>query len=265
MAINTFTSEKRDNIMQTDLVKLLEEFPTISLKEMNSVRLMNRIDTKYLTDIETLKRIISSSYGEYMVQEVNGCILSDYVTCYFDTEDYDMYLQHQRGMNNRTKVRVRRYIDSDIMFLEVKRRNNKGRTDKRRIQISDPLRMNSEQISFLSDNISYNPYSLIPRLENRFRRITMVNMNKSERLTIDISITFHNISTQAKLDTGNLVVIELKRNGNTESPIKSILKELMVHPSGFSKYCIGASLTDPLLKQNRFKMKQHYIEKITTN
>lgn len=248
-----------------DLVSMLESFPKISLKEMNSVRLMNRIDTKYLTDIESLKRILSFSSGKYMVQEIKGEVQSYYTTRYFDTENYDMYLQHQRGANNRTKIRIRRYEDSDIMFLEIKKRNNKGRTDKQRIQIFDSERMDCEQLNFLEKNTIYNPSALLPRLDNSFTRITMVNMNMSERLTIDTSILFHNLSNGVDYDTGNLVVIELKRDGYTSSPIKSILKECRIHPSGFSKYCIGASLTDPQLKQNRFKMKQHYIDKITAN
>jgi hypothetical protein len=63
-------------------------------------------------------------------------------------------------------------------------------------------------------------------------------------------------------DTDNLVIIELKRDGNIFSPVCSILRDIHVHPSGFSKCCIGMALTDKRLKQNNFKQRIHYLERV---
>ena len=61
---------------------------------------------------------------------------------------------------------------------------------------------------------------------------------------------------------GDLVIIELKRDGMVYSPILDKLRQLHIHPHGFSKYCMGSALTNPLLPVNQFKEKLHYTERI---
>ena len=62
---------------------------------------------------------------------------------------------------------------------------------------------------------------------------------------------------------GNLVIIELKRDGLVYSPILEMLRKLRIHPHGFSKYCMGSALTNPELQVNRFKTKLIEINKIS--
>ena len=97
---------------------------------------------------------------------------------------------------------------------------------------------------------------------NRFNRITLVNKGKTERLTIDFDIQFFNYKTQATATMDNIVVIELKRDGRVPSPIIPLLRQLRIKPSGFSKYCIGAAVTDQTLRVNRFKKRLIKIRKI---
>ncbi len=63
-------------------------------------------------------------------------------------------------------------------------------------------------------------------------------------------------------DMRNLVIIELKRDGLVYSPVLAMLKQLRIHPHGFSKYCMGSALTNPALAVNRFKERLHYVDKI---
>jgi hypothetical protein len=58
------------------------------------------------------------------------------------------------------------------------------------------------------------------------------------------------------------VVIELKRDGRMHSPILTLLRQLRIKPSGFSKYCIGSAITNDNLKINRFKKRLHRYDKI---
>jgi hypothetical protein len=101
-------------------------------------------------------------------------------------------------------------------------------------------------------------------LQNRFHRITLVNKAKTERLTIDFDVCFDNFETGEHSETGDLVIVELKRDGNVFSPVKALLRELRIKPSGFSKYCIGTVLTNKRLKQNNFKPKITRLRKLTT-
>ena len=57
-----------------------------------------------------------------------------------------MYLAHQNGRVIREKIRVRTYVSSGLTFLEVKNKNNKGRTDKKRIRVQgvNSLRQDGE-------------------------------------------------------------------------------------------------------------------------
>jgi hypothetical protein len=55
---------------------------------------------------------------------------------------------------------------------------------------------------------------------------------------------------------GNLVIIELKRDGQVFSPVLEMLRLLRIQPHGFSKYCMGSALTgSDHLAVNRFKRK----------
>ena len=64
---------------------------------------------------------------------------------------------------------------------------------------------------------------------------------------------------------GPLVSVELKRDGLCYSPVLEMLRQLRIHPHGFSKYSIGSALTNPQLQVNRFKCKLIEIGKLVNN
>ncbi len=235
---------------------LLTHFPPVTLQEMEKVRLMNRTDTKYVTSLAILSALLDRLLADYRVQEVDGVRNIPYHTIYLDTPGCAMYLAHQNGRRVREKIRVRTYTLSGLTFLEVKNKNNKGRTDKKRIRVKgvDTLPADGAD-SFLNQHAWYTLPDLQPQLENRFHRITLVNRAMTERLTIDTGVNFCNLLTRQEASLDNQVIIELKRDGRRESQVHNVLRELRVRPSSFSKYCIGSALTNPGLKQNSFKQK----------
>ena len=240
----------------------VQSMSSITLEEMKSIRLMNRIDTKYLTTLPVLEQLLHLAGPEYRVQEANGQRILPYYTLYYDTPDYAMFLAHQNGKMNRQKVRVRSYLSSGDHFLEVKNKNNKGRTHKKRIGIEAVNIKTSLCQEFLERILRYPVASLCEGLENQFNRITLVNHRMTERLTIDTQLEFHHLHTDKRCNLENLVVIELKRDGNTFSPVREMLRDLHVHPAGFSKYCMGSVLTNSTLKYNRFKPKLRALERL---
>ena len=52
--------------------KLLKQFPPITLEEMSGVKLMNRTDTKFVTTMAQLRRLLAMAQGDYFVQEIGG-------------------------------------------------------------------------------------------------------------------------------------------------------------------------------------------------
>ena len=258
------------------MIEILSKFDPITLEQMSNVRLLNRTDTKFVTNVPMLKQLLALAQYDYYAQEIDGERIAPYYTVYFDTYDCAMYHKHETGHANRQKLRIRSYVNSGLNFLEVKTKNNHGRTKKKRVSIDsfDPLHpqhdilfrcQNQEFIGydeFLRSTLLYDPETLSEQLENRFDRITLVNKGKTERLTIDTNLRFHNIVTDEFRFMDDVVIIELKRDGNVPSPILAMLRELRIKPHGFSKYCIGSAFTNASLHRNRIKPKLHDIEKI---
>ena len=245
------------------MTDILSTFTPITLEQMSSVKLMNRTDTKFVTNRSKLNRLLQMAQQDYYVQEIDGVRNLEYDTTYLDTVTFDMYNQHQWGHTNRQKIRFRTYCISGLQFMEVKTKNNHGRTKKKRIEVHDMNVMDDEKRLFLSSHLHYGAETLQPVLNNHFSRITLVNKAKTERLTIDSSLQFNNLQNDTSLDTHDLVVIELKRDGQAPSPILDMLRQLRIQPHGFSKYCMGLALTGRhQLPVNRFKRKLIEVEKL---
>ncbi|MFR9507173.1 MAG: VTC domain-containing protein [Rikenellaceae bacterium] len=171
-----------------------------------------------------------------------------------------MYSNHHRGKMNRYKIRRRNYISTQSSFLEVKFKSNKGRTVKVR-QASDyhNLGFDIDDQNFIHENTPYMCDTLKRVMENGFRRLMLVSKAMNERCTIDSELRFACGEHKRQLD--NLVIVEVKTDGRSQSAIIDALNRRRVKPSGFSKYCVGRSLTESSIKQNRFKRKQREIGK----
>lgn len=258
--MNTFIKAKMDPFLE-----ILSQIAPISLKEMNSVQLMNRMDTKYLTNFETLHQLLNYLKEYYFIQFHNESTVAQYQTVYYDTQNLLFFTQHQNGKLTRNKVRIRRYCDSNQFFCEIKRKNNTGRTKKRRIEVASNdflfAQQNKDIQKLILLETEMESALLIPTLENNFQRITLVNKEKTERLTIDFDIHFYNHITKIKRSFSDLVIIELKQEGRGESILKKALHLFPIYQKSFSKYCIGTVITNPNVKYNRFKSKVRYIEK----
>lgn len=253
--------------MLTDCAHILQGFDTISLDEMSSIRLMNRIDSKYLANENQLRRLLEMARADYMVQSIDGILQSEYSTQYLDDRFNTMYLNHHNGRLTRQKVRIRTYVDTGDNFFEVKLKNNHGRTKKKRIHLTGADTFIQEGAAeFLEEHgiLSIPLSDMSPKVANHFKRITLVNKARTERLTIDRELEFHNQETGLDRNMDDLVVIEVKRDGNSYSPVQDLLRELRIFPSGFSKYCIGMALTTPGIKRNMFNEKIRKIEKLTS-
>ena len=246
------------------IYELLQHLEPITLEQMSSIRLMNRTDTKFVTSKEKLVQLLEMAQGKYYAQFNNESKIANYMTTYWDTDNHRFFLEHHNGRAPRQKVRVRTYMDSDLTFLEVKTKNNHGRTKKKRVEVPcQEVTGENGNEEFVQGLVHQGLSEMHPTVRNQFHRITLVNYDKTERLTIDYDVQFHNMETGKDAETGPLVIIELKRDGNVYSPVLDILRTLRIKPSGFSKYCIGSVLTNKNLKQNLFKPKLVNLSKLS--
>lgn len=247
--------------------KLLHEhFSTISLKEMDSVKLMDRTDTKYVFKFGQLPSILAQLKEEYKVLQVEGTPISKYETLYYDTLDFDLYHKHQTRRINRHKIRSRSYTDSGISFLEVKLKNSKGRTIKTRIKIDEikqQLSREGAQGQFLTAETGYDSAKFYPQFWVNYHRITLVSLVNKERCTIDLNLQF--LNNERVVDYSFLVILELKQEKATGSLIAKIMKDMQIREGGLSKYCLGVISHNPEVKHNNFKQELLRINKLKSN
>ena len=254
----------RSNMINS-IIENAHKLPPITLEEMSGIKLMNRTDTKFVATLAQLNEFLAAVQGKYYIQVKDNEPLAGYHTTYFDTDDYKMYRMHHCGKKVREKIRVRTYLDTNDTFLEVKNKNNHGRTKKKRILIGGLEALEAESakvIPFLAQYAWYTIDNISPVIENWFNRITLVNMAKTERLTIDFNLRFHHLKSDGRDRLSHVAIIELKRDGNVPSPALEIIRNLRIKQSGFSKYCIGSALTNPQLKRNNFKERLRMIHKM---
>ena len=230
----------------------LLNFDKTTLAEMNSVSLMKRVDTKFILKESQLLEVLSKLYDDYKILQIDQERLMKYSTLYFDSQNKKCFKDHHNGKLNRYKIRMRKYLVSDICFLEIKKKNNLGITNKIRRQIKDfETNLTSESKEFIT-NSNINNLLLEPSLYNNFSRMTFVNKSEAERLTIDVDLSFSFGAKEKKFD--KLVVIEIKQEGKRlNTTINRVLKSMSILPTNFSKYCIGISNTLDNIKSNRFK------------
>ena len=236
----------------------LLNFDKTTLAEMNSVSLMKRVDTKFILKESQLLEVLSKLYDDYKILEIDQERLMKYSTLYFDSENKKCFKDHHNGKLNRYKIRMRKYLVSDICFLEIKKKNNLGITNKIRRQIKDfETNLTSESKDFITKS-NINNLLLEPSLYNNFSRMTLVNKNESERITIDVDLSFSFGTDEKKFD--KLVVVEIKQEGKRlNTTINKALKSMSILPTNFSKYCIGISNIIDDIKSNRFKEINEFI------
>ncbi len=239
---------------------MASRFDPVSLDEMDSVKLMDRIDMKFILPFEQLEAIMPQLVQNYRVLTIDENQVFSYQTDYFDTPALNMFYDHHNGRLTRFKVRHREYIESKLGFLEVKFRTNKGRIIKERIKHPDNYA--PAFAGFIEKNTPYNPDNLICTVVNHFNRFTLVDRGMRERVTTDFNISFTGRARNISL-TG-LVIIEIKQAGTDKtSQIYQVLKGNNIRPCSVSKYCIGVSLLNDNSKNNNFKHTLLQINKLS--
>jgi hypothetical protein len=234
------------------VIEQLNKFESVTLKQLDSVKLQNRMDTKYILSKAQLALLLEGIKEEQFVLEIDNTRVFNYKTIYFDTPDFQFYKDHHNGCVNRIKVRSREYVESKLSFYEIKRKLFGTRTDKQRKIIPAIY----QEVPLADYNlIQYKRLNNKPiekKLTNHFKRITLTNKKFTERITIDLEIGFDNGKKQIQLS--ELVVIEVKQGkADVFSNTIQMLKKLRVHESSFSKYVIGVSLLEENIKHNNFK------------
>ena len=153
---------------------------------------------------------------------------------------------------------MRKYIESNLTFLEIKQKNNLGVLKKSRVVINDLNEDLSIKDKEYIEKVTGRSIQLKAVLSNSFNRFTLVNNNMKERVTVDLNLAYND-----EVHNPNLVVVELKQEKfDRSSMLVKALSKININPFSISKYCIGMALNNPRLKQNLFKQKLATINKL---
>ena len=247
-----------------NLTTILNQLDPISLEEMDRVKLQNRTDTKFVFKADLLPLILEEIKEHYSILDINNKRTNSYKTLYYDTKELQSYIQHHNGKANRIKIRFRKYIESDLNYLEIKFKNNKGRTIKSRKKVND-IETTLSQVSkdFIEDKSFYKSDEVHPSLWNSFTRLTLVHKTKNERLTIDLNLAFNSVLGNIKKEIPHIIIAEVKQEkASSDSEFIKVIRKHHIREIGMSKYCIGTALLNKDLKQNNFKERILKINKL---
>ena len=238
---------------------LLDGFDTISLKALNEkAEMLSRIDNKYVLDQWSLERLLPDLLEHFDILEIEKRRAFTYDTRYFDDAKRSAYYEHHQGLRKGFKVRVRRYADADLSYLEVKVKGLRGMTVKHRL----PYTLESGQdlcnkaLSFAHETYSKHygkpfRYVLRPALDVRYQRATLVAKSGGERMTIDARLQFRNESKF--LNATSSVFIAETKSAHGRGFADKCLRRVHARPTKkCSKYCIGMAALGEVTRWNRF-------------
>jgi hypothetical protein len=245
----------------TALTISLSNYTPISLEEMDHVKLLDRVDTKFVIHEDHLHSYLSQMSSYYDLLMIDGQSVHPYETLYFDTPAYQLYMMHHNGQRNRYKLRCRKYINSGISYFEIKSKTNTGRTVKKRMRVeSIPESLNEPLSAYVNTHVpdGFNEY--MPVLRVFFERLTLVNKNGKERLTVDLNLRYQSNGSDRRIE--KIVIIEVKQENHSISPFRQLMKINRQPRNYLSKYCLGITCLHGELKRNRFKQKINALNKL---
>lgn len=236
----------------------LDDLPAVDLDRLVAVaELQRRYDRKYVVEVPDLGRLVEALGSGVHVLEVDRRRSTDYTSTYFDTGDLRTFRDHQQRRRRRFKVRTRHYGDPSATVLEVKFKGLRGQTYKRRWPhlsgAPDVLGPEAETLLDEAIRAEYGfglPGPLTAVATTRFERVTLVDVENAERVTIDLDLCIEANGQRMRLG-GSHAVVESKspvRAGHASRAIAA----LGLRPERVSKYCVGIIAAHETIRGNRW-------------
>ncbi|MDX1253135.1 MAG: polyphosphate polymerase domain-containing protein [Gammaproteobacteria bacterium] len=238
---------------------LVNPFQTISLKQLNAkAAMLERLDNKYVIRETVLRQAVTELARHFDILEIGGKRSFIYETCYFDDDKNTSYFDHHQGRRQRFKVRVRKYTDADLCFVEIKLKDKRGITVKKRLNYEVDKYGLLDEKAWEHIHSSYRDlyerdfdYALTPAIEVFYQRVTLVAKDGGERMTIDFNLAFSGTDISHAVDENTFIVETKSANGNGIAD--KILRGLHQHPTKrCSKYCVGMAILRQVQKHNKF-------------
>ena len=206
-----------------------------------------------MIDHDDLHALLADHADRLVSLEIDGRRSFWYRSLYFDTPDVALHRAAATDRRRRVKVRTRVYDDTGTAMLEVKAKDGRGRTVKHRQPHDLDLvgELGDDGIAFV-DDVTRSPglaASLVPTLETRYRRATVVDPATDTRATIDVDLVCAHVDGRS---VGFDKVIVETKSDLTPGPLDRWMWQHGHRPEPISKYCTALALLDPTLPGNKW-------------
>ena len=235
-------------------------FAPIGLKQLEATAgMLERIDNKYVVDQAALQLVIPQLAEHFNILDIDGRRNFTYDTCYFDDAGFRSYFDHHQSRYRRIKVRMRKYVEAGLCFVEIKLKDKRGMTVKKRLK-TDPGKfgvLDDDAEAFVRETYSAQykrefPLAIERNLDMRYRRMTLVGKDGGERMTIDNGMHFFMGDSEHAVDPSLFIIEAKSAKGNGAAD--KILRRLHQHPTKHvSKYCTGLATMREGTKHNNFR------------
>jgi hypothetical protein len=263
--------------MTTLAVRAFATLPAATLQQVDAeAAFQKRIDRKYVVTPRAVDDVVEACGESLRILDISGERSFGYRSTYFDTPNLMAYRAAATGRRPRFKVRTRRYLATGTSWLEVKRRDRHGGTDKHRMglgsEVGSESEFESEAIAFLSgfDEVRPHVCQLRPSLITTYERTTLLSTlastpNADQRVTIDRDVECRSIHGGDITSLGQHLVVETKSPLDRPGPFDRALWRAGVRPVRISKYAIGIAGAHPELPANRWnRVLRRYVQATPT-
>lgn len=244
--------------MTSPMSRELAAFSPISLAALNAkAAMLERLDNKYIIPAAQMALALDALQPLFDVLEIDGKRSFTYATRYFDDDDRRAYFDHHQGRRKRCKIRLRRYLDAGFSYLEVKLKDTRDVTVKRRLPVPYDLQVLDESCLAFIETCYRDQYGeafgrpLRASVEMQYDRITLVAREGGERMTIDSGLGFWS-GRMAVNVAPDMVIVETK-SARANGMADKVLRRLHLHPTPrCSKYCVAMAALGEVTRANRF-------------
>jgi hypothetical protein len=244
--------------MKKTIAESLSRFTPLSLEALNDkAAMLVRLDNKYIVPEGRMGPALAAFADLFDVLQIEGRRAFTYATRYYDDAARRAYFDHHQGRRKRCKVRVRHYLESRFSYLEVKLKDTRDVTVKRRLPVPFLSEVLDDRAQAFIDTCHRDLYgegydvSLEPVVAMEYRRITLVAKQGGERMTIDTDLTF---GTDRGLPVASpgMFILETK-SARGYGLADAILRRLHLRATGCcSKYCVAMAALGDVSRRNRF-------------
>lgn len=240
------------------IAESLAGFAPITLDDLNGkAAMLERLDNKYIVPAASFRPAFQAFAQLFDVLEIDGKRSFTYATRYFDDGLQRGYYDHHQGRRKRCKVRIRDYVDAGFSYLEVKLKDKRSVTIKKRLRLDAPLSELDQRCLDFVDRCHHDLYgthfgkALRPVIGMQYERMTLVARAGGERMTIDTCLRFA-AGNEVRDVADDIFIVETKsQRGNGIAD--KIMRRFHLQPTGrCSKYCVGMAALGQVPQRNRF-------------